>query len=158
MCVCVCVCYLDVVLPVELGGSLLWQTAGAILQWGEHSCGNVDVVTLHKNRIIYNLFSHVTQVIIEQRKILHGCFSGSTVQGYLECCSSIEASCQQLASLDGNRCQLPFALQNVSNGINVGHVGLLFIIHWNLSSPREWYTREFSKEEQTILNLNVIPF
>lgn len=39
--------YLDVFLPVELSGSLLWQTTGAVLQWGEHSGGNVDVVTLH---------------------------------------------------------------------------------------------------------------
>lgn len=49
---CVCVCYLDVVLPVELGGFLLWQTTGAVLQWGENGGGNVDVVTLHRAQII----------------------------------------------------------------------------------------------------------
>lgn len=49
---CVCVCYLDVVLPVELSGFLLWQTTGAVLQWGENGGGNIDVVTLHRAQII----------------------------------------------------------------------------------------------------------
>jgi len=51
--VCVCVCYLQVVLPVELCGLFLRQTAGAVLHWGEDSGGNVDVVTLHQHRNIF---------------------------------------------------------------------------------------------------------
>lgn len=48
---------------------------------------------------------------------------------YLEFGAPEQASCQQLASLDGYRCQLPLAFQNVSNGVDVGHIGLLFIVH-----------------------------
>lgn len=51
VCVCSCVCYLDVLLPVELSGSLLWQTTGSVLQWGEHSGGNVDIVALQTQTI-----------------------------------------------------------------------------------------------------------
>lgn len=54
---------------------------------------------------------------------------------YLDGGSGVEASCQQLSSLDGHRCQLPLALQNVSDGVDVRHVGLLLIVHWNFSVP-----------------------
>lgn len=38
--------HLDVVRAVQLGGSLLRQATGAVLQRGENRGGNVDVVTL----------------------------------------------------------------------------------------------------------------
>lgn len=52
---------------------------------------------------------------------------------YLDFRAAVEASGQQLPGLDGHRCQLPLFFQNVSNGVDVGHTGLLFIIHWHLS-------------------------
>lgn len=54
---------------------------------------------------------------------------------YLECCAPIKAACQQLASLDGYRRQLPLVLKNVTDGVDVRHVGLLFIVDWNFSIP-----------------------
>lgn len=54
---------------------------------------------------------------------------------YLDLGAAVEASCQQLPGLDGHRRQLPLFVQNVSNGVDVGHAGLLLIIHWNLSIP-----------------------
>ena len=51
LCLCESVCcvssYLQVVLAVQLNSFLLRMPTGAILQRGEHSGGNVYVVTLH---------------------------------------------------------------------------------------------------------------
>lgn len=52
---------------------------------------------------------------------------------YLGLGAAVQAPCQQLPGLDGYRRQLPLVLQDVSNGVDVGHIGLLLIIHWNLS-------------------------
>lgn len=57
------------------------------------------------------------------------------MQTHLEFGAPVQASCQQLAGLDGYRRQLPLAFQNVSNGVDVGHIGLLLIVHWNFSIP-----------------------
>lgn len=76
---------------------------------------------------------------------------------YLEFGAPVQASCQQLASLDGYRCQLPLVFQNVSNGVDMGHIGLLFIVHWNFSIPGEWHGK-ISEDNQTILYLNFMPF
>lgn len=54
---------------------------------------------------------------------------------YLDFGAGVQASRQQLPGLDSDRCQLPLFVQNVSNGVDVGHAGLLFIIHWNFSIP-----------------------
>lgn len=69
---------------------------------------------------------------------IHSC-CGSVLQITLVCSiyldfrAAIQASCQQLPGLDGYRRQLPLVFQNVSNGVDVGYIGLLLIIHWNLS-------------------------
>lgn len=52
---------------------------------------------------------------------------------YLDFRAAVQASCQQLPGLDGDRCQLPLFFQNVSNGVDVGHTGLLFVVDWNFS-------------------------
>lgn len=57
------------------------------------------------------------------------------MQTHLEFGAPVQASRQQLAGLDGDRRQLPLAFQNVSNGVDVGHIGLLLIVHWNFSIP-----------------------
>lgn len=58
--------------------------------------------------------------------------------------SPVEASCQQLAGLDGDRCELPLGFQDVSDGVDVGHVGLLFIVHWDFSIPTGRHGEIFS--------------
>lgn len=52
-----------------------------------------------------------------------------SLQTHLEFGAPVQASCQQLAGLDGYRRQLQLAFQNVSNGVDVGHIGLLLIVH-----------------------------
>ncbi|TNN78571.1 hypothetical protein EYF80_011166 [Liparis tanakae] len=66
---------------------------------------------------------------------VHGDGTRGATATYLERCALVEAPGQQLASLDGDRRQLPLALQNVPDGVDVGHIGLLFIVHRNLPIP-----------------------
>lgn len=58
----VCVSYLKVFVPIDGNGLVLRQTTGAVLQGGEDSSGNIDVVTLHTqlNAVWYTglLLSH----------------------------------------------------------------------------------------------------
>lgn len=68
----------------------------------------------------------------------HGDGTRGATAPYLERCALVEAPCQQLASLDGDRRQLQLALQNVPDGVDVGHIGLLFIVHRNLPIPGWW--------------------
>lgn len=56
---------------------------------------------------------------------------------HLDFGASVQASRQQLPGLDGHRRQLPLVLQNVSDGVDVGNTGLLFIIHGNLPIPAD---------------------
>ena len=56
---------------------------------------------------------------------------------YLEGGPGVEAPCQQLAGLDGHGRQLPLALQDVADGVDVRHVGLLLVVHGDLPVPGE---------------------
>lgn len=46
-----------------------------------------------------------------------------------------QATCQQSACLNGDRCQLQLALQDVPDGVDVGNIGLLLIIDRDFSIP-----------------------
>lgn len=155
--VIVSIAYLDVLLPVELGRSLFWQTTGAVLQWGEDSGGNVDVVALNRHKQ-FKYFGLLLFMLLVTSK-WHYTTSQISAEWvllmllHLEFSACVEASSQQLASLDGHRRQLPLALQNVPNGVDVGYAGLLFIVHWDLSIPEGWHT-----EGQFLPHLNITVF
>lgn len=56
-----------------------------------------------------------------------------------------EAARQQFACLNGDRCQLQLALQNVSDGVDMRNIGLLLVIYRNFSIPVKWTKKQTRK-------------
>lgn len=85
----------------------------------------------HGDMPLHSAHSHADCVFLRvaHAAILHGGEHGGghSVVVHLECGASVQATGQANAGLDGHWGQLLAALKHVTNGIDVGHIGLLIL-------------------------------